>query len=230
MSGQLLPYLLRADWMITTTLFLCLIWVSYVLSHGRKRLLQQLNSFISHRDRGSLFDEVTSTEVSHTFILMLHSCIVIGMLIYHYYSCVQPELFQLYSHALLLGGYVAGVFILFLLKCLAYAFVNWIFFDKYQNSIWISSYYNVIVWQGLLLLPVLLLVVYFDLPLTIELISVCFIFLLIKISLFFKCFSNFFGNFCGVFHLILYLCGLEILPDLILWKIIESINDLLLQY
>lgn len=230
MSGEPLPYLLRSDWMITSILFLCLILIAYVFSKGRKLLAQQLKAFIYQRDRSSLFDEATSDEISYTFFLILHSCMVVGMLVYYYYSCVNPDLFQMYSHSLLLMGYMGSVVLLFLLKCLVFVFVNWIFFTPPQNSNWISSYYNVTIWKGLLLLPILLLVVYFDLSLTLAVIFAIFILVFIEMLLFFRCFSNFFKNFYGAFHLILYLCTLEILPDILLWKIISITNDFLLQY
>ncbi|MBP3663762.1 MAG: DUF4271 domain-containing protein, partial [Tyzzerella sp.] len=44
-------------------------------------------------------------------------------------------------------------------------------------------------------------------------------------ALFWKCFCNFFEKFYGALHLILYFCALEIMPDLILWKGIEMMNN-----
>lgn len=228
MSGESLPYLLRSDGMVTSVLFLSLILVAYVLSHGKKLLTNQLKTFVTNRERGSIFDEATSGEIGHTFFLLAHSCMVWGMFIYYYYSRSMSELFQMYSHGWLLSGYIGGVAALFILKCLTYLLVNWVFFEKNRNSIWMSSYYNITIWQGFLLLPVVLLVVYVDLSFQFSVVLACIVFLLIKLLLFFKCFSNFYENFHGAFHLILYFCTLEILPDILLWKVVGLINDFLL--
>lgn len=230
MKGESLPYLLRADWMITVLLFLCLILVSYVFSHGRKHLLAQLKGFVSNRERGSLFDDATSDDVRYTFLLVAHACLLMGLCVYNYFATTTPQLFQLYSHGLLLAVFVGCMALLLGFKCLAYAFVNWVFFDKIRNSVWMAAYYNVTAWTGFLLLPVILLIVYFDLSFQSSLYLVGAVLFFAKITLFFKCFSNFFNNFYGSFHLILYLCTLEILPDILLWKSIVKTNDFLIQY
>lgn len=230
MKGESLPYLLRADGMITVLLFLCLVLVSYVFSRGRKHLLSQLKGFVTNRERGSLFDDATTEDIRYTFLLFFHTCVLLGLCVYYYYANTLPELFYRYSHYLLLAVFVGSIVLLFFLKCLAYTFVNWVFFDKKQNTIWMDAYYNVIVWSGFLLLPVILLIVYFDLSFSAFLYLVGSVLILTKITLFFKCFSNFFKNFYGSFHLILYLCTLEILPDILLLKNIVSVNKLFIQY
>ncbi|MBO4999387.1 MAG: DUF4271 domain-containing protein [Bacteroidaceae bacterium] len=230
MTGESLPYLLRADWMITLLLFLCLVLVSYVFSNGRKHLLSQLKGFVTNRDRNSLFDEVTTEDIRYTFLLIFHTCVLLGLCIYNYFANTQPELFQIYPHYVLLAVFVGCMVALFLIKCLVYSFVNWIFFDKVRNTVWMTSFYNVTIWSGFLLLPVILLIVYFDLSFQSSLYLIGCVLVFVKITLFFKCFRNFFNNFYGSFHLILYLCTLEILPDILLWKSIVSVNKLFIQY
>ena len=127
MIGESLPYLLRADWMITLLLFLCLVLVSYVFSNGRKHLLSQLKGFVTNRDRNSLFDEVTTEDIRYTFLLIFHTCVLLGLCIYNYFANTQPELFQIYPHYVLLAVFVGCMVALFLIKCLVYSFVNWIF-------------------------------------------------------------------------------------------------------
>jgi hypothetical protein len=82
-----------------------------------------------------------------------------------------------------------------ILKWGIYKTINWVFFEKYRNLSWIDSYFNVIVWLGLILLPVILLTVYFDLTIGISLFFMAFAIILAKILLFWKCFSNFLERF-----------------------------------
>ena len=67
MKGEPMPYLLRSDWFITGILFLCLIIISYIISKGKKHLQQQLKSIFTTRERASLFDEATGSDIRYTF-------------------------------------------------------------------------------------------------------------------------------------------------------------------
>ena len=116
-----------------------------------------------------------------------------------------------------------------IIKWSIYKSINWIFFEKVRNLSWTVSYFNVIVWLGLVLLPVILLTVYFDLTASNSFLFMALVIISAKILLFWKCFHNFFGKIHGILHLIMYFCTLEILPDLILWKgILISCNKLIL--
>ena len=81
---------------------------------------------------------------------------------------------------------------------------------------------------GVLLFPVVLLIVYFDLKPDIAKTLVVIILCFAKILLFYKCIKNFFNHFHGCLHLILYFCTLEIIPDLLLWKGINYISHILI--
>ena len=105
--------------------------------------------------------------------------------------------------------------------------INWIFFNKTRNIIWLESYFNVVIGAGFLLFPIVLLIVYFDLSPQIAPYSIGFVIIIAKILLFYKCFSNFFNKLYGAFHLILYFCAFEILPDIVLWKGIILANNIL---
>ena len=225
MLGEPMPYLLRSDWMMTCIMFLCMLLVSYSLSNGRKFLQQQMSTFFSNRERSSLFDEVTSSDMKYSVLLIFHTCIVLAFCAYYYFVNASPMLFEKVSHVLFLGGLVLCMVLYLMLKWGAYNIVNWVFFQKVRNILWIKSYFYLLVWLGLLLLPVVLLFVYFDLSSQTAFYLVASIIIFAKIALFWKCFSNFFGKIYGLFHLILYFCALEILPDLVLWKGIELVNN-----
>lgn len=225
MHGEPLPYLLHADWMVTTLLFICILLTTVAFTKEKKYLLNRLKSSIASRERSSMFDEATTTDVRYTFLLVLHTCILLGLCIYHYYTQEMPALLEKTVHVYLLGGAILLVFFLFNIKCALYGFINWTFFQKVKNSAWITSFFNLFIWLGILLLPIILVIIYFDISSQISLYLIGFLIIFAKISLFWKCFSNFFEKIHGAFHLILYFCALEILPDLIFWKGIELLNN-----
>ena len=225
MVGEPIPYLLRTDWLVTSILFLCIILTSLTLSKEKKYLQQQLKASITSRKRSSMFDEVSTSGTLYKFLLILHACLMLGFCIYYYYANRLPDLFEHISHGWILGGYVMSISVFILLKNLLYRLINGIFFQKVRNSLWIASFFNLFIWLGILLLPVFLVTVYFDISSSLALCMIGFLIIFAKISLFWMCFSNFFEKIHGALHLILYFCALEILPDLLYWKGMELLNN-----
>ena len=86
MKGEPIPYQLRSDWMVTSVLFLCFILVSYVLAHGKKHLEQQFKNFSLSKERASLFDDTTASDVRYTLVLIFQTCILAGFCVYDYFS------------------------------------------------------------------------------------------------------------------------------------------------
>ena len=225
MSGIPLPYLPRYDWMITSIMFLCLIVVSFIFSRSKKHLYQEVKGFIYNRERSSMFDQVTVADARHNFILIIHTIIMLSLSAYYYYSYVSFPTLNECSHLLLLGGFILFFSIFILSKWIMYNFINWVFFQKVRNELWIKAFFNLFIWIGILLLPTLLVTIYFDLSPQISFYTIGGILIFAKILLFWKCFCNFFEKIHGSFHLILYFCALEIQPDLILWKGMELISN-----
>ena len=230
MAGEPLPYLIQSDGRITTLMFLCILLVSFAFSREKKYLLQQAKSLFINRERSSMFDEGSIIDVRYFILLMLHTCIVLGFCLYNYFAESSSLLFEKIPHMLLLGGFIACMPVYLFIKWTLYNIVNWTFFQKAKNSAWSTAFCNLYIWLGILLLPLVLLVVYFDISSPTSLYLIGFVIAIAKISLFWKTFCNFFEKIHGAFHLILYFCTLEILPDLILWKGIELVsNNLILK-
>ncbi len=227
MNGIPLPYVLRSDWMVTGILFLCFILVSYVLARGKNYLFQKVKNFASTKERASLFDDSTTSDARHTIILIIQTCLLAAFCIYDYFSEHDTPLFTCVPHYLLLGVYLAFTFSYFVIKWFIYSFINWIFFDKKRNVLWMEAYFNIVIGSGFLLFPLVLLIIYFNLSSQIALYFIAIILIIAKILLFYKCVNNFFNKIHGAFHLILYFCTLEVIPLLVLWKGISIVNNIL---
>ena len=231
MIGEPLPYRLHSDWMVTSLLFICFVLVSYVLIHSSKYIQGQFALFFSKKDRNGLFDSHTSSDVRYRLVLIFQTCLLLGFCVYDYFFDHNTYLFSAVPHIALLCMYVVLIIILVLFKSLSYLFVNWIFFSKSKQKVWLDSFLNVIIWSGFLLFPIVLLIIYFNLNPQIAANSLLFVIIISKIMLFYKCFSNFFNKFYGIFHLILYFCALEIAPDIIFWKgVLFANNSLVLNF
>lgn len=224
--GVPLPYQLRADDGITSVILLCMCMLAYVLSRGRHFLWQQVKDFFSTRERSSLFAEETNTDVRYRVLLLLNTGLVFGLLVFEYLSGRLPT--ALHAHPIRwLGLYIVACLAYYLLKCALYSFANWTFFDKQKSRRWLDSYFLVFVGEGLLLFPLLLLVVYFDLGAEKKVLFIAFVLVLGKILLFCKCAGIFFGKYYRAFYLIVYFCALEILPSFLLGRTLITISSLL---
>ena len=225
MIGEPIPYLLHTDWLVTSILFLCIILTSLTLSKEKKYLIQQFKASMTSRERSSMFDESSTSGTLYKHLLILHACLMLGFCLYYYYANQLPELFEHVSHGWLLGGYALSVTVFIFLKSMLYRFINGVFFQKVRNKLWMTAFFNLYIWLGILILPLLLVVIYFDISSQAALFLLAFPLVLTKICLFWKCFSNFFEKIYGSFHLILYFCALEILPDLLYWKGMELLSN-----
>ena len=77
---------------------------------------------------------------------------------------------------------------------------------------------------GLLMLPVTLLAIYFDLSLSTQQNALILIGGASEILLIYKSYITFFRHRGGSLHLILYLCTLEFIPLLLLWRTFNWAN------
>lgn len=107
-------------------------------------------------------------------------------------------------------------------KSILYQFINWIFFQEVKNSLWITSFFNIFIWLGIWMLPVILVTVYTkhfvpDIALHDWILIILLNYqLLSDIAITFE-------KFAAFSHLILR--TLEILPDLLFWKGIGFVNN-----
>lgn len=227
-EAEPIPYQLYSDNVLTGCIFLCFFLLSYVLANGKRYLAQQVKNLFYVRERASLFAVETGSDIRYRLLLIGQTCLFLGIFFFDYSHDSFPELFALYPSLFLLGCYVGIVLVYYILKMMTYTWVNWIFFDKQKNSLWLESYSLIYSLFGILLFPLLLLVVYFDLSNLNSYISFIILGILAKIMLFYKCFNIFFNKKYGFLCFIVYFCALEMVPCFLLWQALITTNDLLI--
>lgn len=228
LQGTPMPYRLSSDDGITAILLLCFFLTSYVLSKGKKFLLQQIKDFTHLKERSSLFHASTAADFRYKILLLLQTCILVAVYLFDYFHDRDPFVFTHLPSLPLLGTYIAVCIAYYFLKWQAYRLIGWIFFDKIKTNVWLESYSVILYSSGFIFFPVILLVVYFDLPTHISIITACCLVIFAKILMFYKWLKIFFNNIYSLFCLIVYFCALEILPCFILFQGIIQINNLLL--
>lgn len=227
-AGDPLPYRFRADDYVSGILILSFFLMAWVIAHSWHYLVGSLKDFFHTRERDNLFDSRTDTELRGQLFLVFQTCFVLGLLFFDYTQERMTEVFNLVSPYRILGMGVGLCLAYYVLKLLLYEFVNNVFFDHQRVTRHREAYFLSILALGLLLLPVSLLVVYFDIQFSTLVWLFFFTVISIKSMLFYKCGSIFFNYRGGAVHLILYFCALEIVPALVLWRALIFSNNYLL--
>lgn len=228
MRGEALPYQFRSEWSVTCLLLFCFLLLSYALKNGKKYIFQHLKSLFQHKERSSLFDDTSGSSNGAVVVLSSLTCVFYGLFFFCYSIEKFPSLVFVTPREAIIGMYVFVAFFYVLLKWGSYNFINWIFFEKEQKRRWIQSYFDTLCGQCLLLFPLILLLVYYNLDFHIGSIFMLFILVFAKILLYYKGFRNFFSQSYGFLHLILYFCALEMVPLLLLVKGILYINQIVI--
>ena len=227
-AGDPVPYQFRNDSLVTIVLMVSFFLIAWVISRSRYYLNEQIKEFFHHRQRENLFSQRTQNELRGQIFLVFQTCFMLGILFFDYTQEYQQQVFNQVSPYKILGLSVGICTLYYLIKVGAYTFINNIFFDRRQCQQWTESYMLCTLGTGLALLPLGLLVVYFDLDLPNTAICLICILVVDKMLLIYKCYSIFFSYRLGWVHLFLYFCTLEIIPILILFRALIYANNYLL--
>mgnify|MGYP002625735393 CR=1 FL=1 len=208
-AGVAVPYSVRSDDVLSLSLLLCFVLFVVSLSGSRHAVARQLKWFFRPR----LTDEdVQDTWSWFTVAMVFVDCVLLGLLTFILVSeWLLPQLDV--EHPALFTALLGVLFLVyFLVKWLLYTIVNNVFFDGKKCLLWNKSFLMLITMEGVLLLPLALLVVYFNLSLEKATWCVVFVLILNKMLAFFKMWMIFFRQNGRFIQNILYLCALEFTP------------------
>ncbi len=216
-AGDPMPYSLRSDNVISLLFIICFVVGMIAFAKSRRFILRQSKHFFYvPRSETSAITE-TSSEVRFQFFLVLQTSLLLSLLQYFYTQHHIGTTFILSSEYQLIAIYFGMWAGYFLLKGLLYTLVNTVFFGARKNLQWIKALLFITAMEGVVMLPLGLLQVYFNM--SIESVMTYFIAVLIFVKLltFYKCYIIFFRR-TGVFlQIILYFCALEIIPLAAVW-------------
>lgn len=227
-DGEPMPQTLRDTPAVTTVLLICFLLLAYALKDNHKYIGHRLKNLFVQKRRASLFDDAADANHGFMALLAFVSCALSGVCLYKYCITIEPFLPDHASALLLLGIYTACVCVCVLLKWGTYGFVNWIFFDEEQKKSWNRTCFDLLGSVSLLLFPLLLVSVYLNVDFQISNYLMLLVLLIAELVLLYKCNRNFFSQFYGFLHFILYFCTLELVPLILFWKVIDYINNILI--
>jgi len=227
MQAQPLPPALFRNDGVSIALLSCFLLTLLYLASSRRRLSERIKTFF--RPKQSTTTSSIAEPETYEWVHLLLGCqlSIIGALLFYSYAREQlsVDLINL-TPLTLLGIYTAVFMTMLIVKQRLYHFVHAIFFTTAERRRWYESYSLLFITESLVLFPLALLSVYFDLAPEKVSISLAILLLFVKILLFFKSFSVFFGKLKGCLHLILYFCALEAIPLLIAVGILIELTRL----
>lgn len=222
-AGDPIPYTIANDSLITGILIGCFILTTLALAKSRNFILRQVKNFfyVSHGGKTSITE--TAEELRYQVFLGMQTCILFAIIVFFYIRTYVSQTFIISLYELL--GIYVGIFVVyFLSKAAVYWFVNSVFFDKNSNAQWMKSYLLMVSMLGIVLLPIVLVLSYFDLALKSALVYALIVIVIYKLLIFYRQHLIFFHQRGGYLQNILYFCALEITLLLALWGVLTSVS------
>lgn len=223
-AGEPIPYNPRTDDVVTVALLLSTFFALWVVVHSWGFIVRSATAFVYDLlPRRVIHTEGTDIEEAGDSRLLHLQISFLGALAYvcyvrnqHIEAFTDKGPYQLLciGFLLFLGWYM--------LRTALYKFINSIFFEPWQHTLWVQARTQCTFLSALFLLPLLLIEVYFAPPAIAYSICILFIVGIGRFSLLMKCYSTFFTYRGGVLHLFLYFCTLEIAPLIVLWRLLGA--------
>lgn len=146
------------------------------------------------------------------FFLCMMTCVIVSFCSFIYVSSEVDGFFVVDSNITVVGIFFAASAIYFLLKWLVYGVVNKVLFDGRKSLEWSRAFYFITAFEGVMLFPLPLMMIYFGLPVEKGVYYFVFVLVLCKILTFFKVRSIFFRQNILFLQNSLYFCALEMTP------------------
>lgn len=223
-NGNPIPSTLRTDDGIVAAIVVCFILTLGIMARSRYYLSRSFKSFVGYSLSAREKADRTNTDTFGVMALVLMAGFSVSLMLIDRLGH-NPTAQQWHWPVSALLAAATGLYaLLVVVKMALYGFVNSVFFSRSQRSDWTDSYLLTVAMQGLLLFPVALLVVFFDLNTESAVVAFACAFGLTKLLLFCRCYRTFFAADGGLVHLFLYFCTLEIVPALLVWRVLFCVT------
>ncbi|MBR4297341.1 MAG: DUF4271 domain-containing protein [Bacteroidaceae bacterium] len=222
-----MPYLLQNDDWITASFLLSFILIVWAASRSWTFIEGWWASFFRFENKRKMFTKRLDVQLNGCVPIVMSVSLLVGILVTGYTYQTAPEVFQeLTSNGIFAIG-AGGILTVILLRLLLYFIVNSIFFTKEQTEEWTTAYLVTLLYEAILLLPLVASTVFLDLPIGgqkwwfISILCVIELIRLIKLKVIF------FRGLLGYVHIFLYFCTLNLATSLISWRLLTQIKLLL---
>jgi len=218
-------YMATHDNLITLLLIGCLLFYNFAISHFWGFISRQTEAIFYSRKAEQI--KGTGIELQLMWTLLATSCLMCSILYYLYVTTFVSQTYILPSEYLLLAIIFAAFVVYHALRFLSYHIVNITFFSSQQNRKFLTTSLFLSDMAGVLLLPGVFLLAYFNFSAVPMIIYAGFVLFFVKILSFYKSYDIFFKRNAYFLQNILYFCALEIVPLVMLVSGLSAIVDIL---
>src|ERR1035437_8244890 len=141
--GKPLPETLNSNPFVTISLLILFLLFVYVLTYGRKMILETTKDFFYLKERSSIFIDSTANALQLKICLVLIFLGSIGLFLYSLYFH-GDTIISFQEKLLYLSLFFAIALAFLVFKILVFKFLGYVFFDKNISSIFIKGYFTII--------------------------------------------------------------------------------------
>jgi hypothetical protein len=206
------------SWVFIAILALFFLLV-YAVSGSGSLIPETAKNFFQVKERSSIFSKATVNDFKIRLFIIFFSIGVISLFVF--YQLHNPESpFRFLQFCIVL----AITFLFFGLKVLIFDLLGYVFFDTSSLKMGKEAYFNIVSFLGVTLFPLLIIQIYIPYNLNNIIEITCLIVCILGfILIIFKLFQIFFHKIVASFYILLYLCTLEILPLIVIYKVYKLI-------
>ncbi len=206
------------NWVFIALAALFIILV-FSISRSSGLLSDTIKTFFQVKERSSIFSKATVNDFRFRLFVIIFSIGVISLFSYLLLHKTDTP-FSLKDF----GLFLAVTLIFFGIKSVIFDIMGYVFLDPTTLKIGKESYFNILAFLGIILFPLLIIEIYLPYDM-LNIITITFIILSIiaYIIVTIKLFQIFFHKIVASFYIMLYLCTLEFLPLIALYKVYELI-------
>jgi hypothetical protein len=187
----------------------------FSISRSAGFIAETAKNFFQVKERSSIFSKATVNDFRFRFYFILFSISVLSFYAYLvFYNPITNFSLLTYCYFLVATG------IFFILKSLVFDLIGYVFLSPQILKMGKDSYFNIISIFGIAMFPLIILQIYIPgnyynlIGLICLIVSVSAVILVII-----KLFQIFFHKIVASFYILLYLCTLEILPLIALYRV-----------
>ena len=223
-AGLPVPYSISDDNVMILPLVVGFCIVVALVGYYRNFLVRQYKLFVYGANGGFAVGK-TKEERFMLLLLMLSTCMMMAYAVCFHLAYHDAFAFSSHSLSVAIATFSASFVAYYLVKWLLYMLVNQTFFGGKKTLQWNEVFQQLIAFQGLLLLPVVVVQALSGVSWTFSLFATAFILILNKILSFYKAYRIFFKGNDGLVQNFLYFCALEITPLLALAAVMQMEID-----
>ena len=201
---------------ILTILVLLFVFLALNVRNSRHMFSHFFDELGSFKDRNNAFDEHTSNETRLTLLLIGQFIVCAGILLYVTVTVEsRPDDIGIFTGVARTSGLMAAYYIF---QLAAYNTVGYIFTSTERRSAWIAGFNASQSMLGIALIIPVLLAVFYPAADKAVIVIAASLYFIARLLFIVKGFRIFFINFSSLLYFILYLCTLEIIPALFVYK------------